>query len=227
MSPETRAQLQLFLQQYMSADRLERFKEVVAGRTRHVTIVLENIYQSQNANAVLRTCECLGVQDIHLIESLHKYQVNKDVLRGSNQWLTLHKYRKHTNQVTGCVEHLKSNGYKIIVTSPHQDGRTPDDIELNDKLAIVMGTEGEGVSEELMKQADGFLKIPMFGFTESMNISVSAAIILNRITSRLKLSEVNWRLTDDEKNELIFEWTKKSIKKSELLISEFFTHRSE
>ncbi|MFI5204118.1 MAG: TrmH family RNA methyltransferase [Flavobacteriales bacterium] len=211
----------------MTDERIERFKSVVAERTRHVTIVLENIYQPQNASAVLRTCECMGVQDIHLIESINPYQVNKDVLRGSNLWLTLHRYRKQSNPVEACVNSLKSSGYRIVVTSPHHEGNTPDDLLLDRKTAIVMGTEGEGISSEMMKHADGFLKIPMYGFTESMNISVSAAIILNRIVGRMKLSDVDWRLTENEKYDLIFEWTKKSIKKSDLLISEFFTKHGE
>src|SRR5690348_6899239 len=119
MDSNTRHQLLLFLQQHMTNERIERFNSVIAERTRHVTIVLENIFQPQNASAVLRTCECLGIQDIHLIENIHSYQINKDVLRGSNAWLTLHRYRKQQNPVEVCVSTLKSAGYRIIVTSPH------------------------------------------------------------------------------------------------------------
>lgn len=227
MDSATLHRLQQFLQQHMTDERLERFKLVAAERTRYITIVLENIYQPQNASAVLRTCECMGVQDIHLIESINKWEVNKDVLRGSNEWLTLHRYRKNDNPIEACATALKSAGYRIVVTSPHHAGNTPDDILLDKKTAIVMGTEGEGISNEMMKYADGFLKIPMYGFTESMNISVSAAVILNRLVQRMKLSDVNWRLNEKEKDDLIFEWTKRSIKKSDLLISEFFTKHSE
>src|SRR5687767_3958923 len=124
-----------FLQKHMTDERIERFNAVVAERTRHITIVLENIYQPQNASAVLRTCECLGVQDVHFIENIHAYQVNKDVVRGSNAWLTLHRYRKEKNPVETCANALKSAGYRIIVTSPHNSGSTPEDLLLDKKTA--------------------------------------------------------------------------------------------
>jgi tRNA (guanosine-2'-O-)-methyltransferase len=220
-------ELILYLSQNMTTERFTRMNEVVNERTRHITLDLENIYQSQNASAVLRTCECLGVQDIHFIESIHSYQLNKDVVKGSNQWLTLHRYKKDKNPIQSCVSKLKELGYSIIATSPHKDGYTPETLPLNKKIAIVMGTEVEGMSNEFMDEADGYLRSPMHGFTESMNISVSAAIILNRLIERLKPLNEDWRLTKLEKNELIFEWMKRSIKKSDLIISEFFTNRSE
>ncbi len=195
---------------------------VLAQRTRHVTLVLEDIYQSQNASAAVRTCECLGLQDIHIIEDSTKYSVNKRVLKGSNKWIDIHRYhQRNTNNALDCFRQLKEKGYTLLVTDPSPEGISIDDVAVDQKLAIVMGNELYGQSEEALRHADQKIFIPMFGFTESFNISVSAAICLKVLLTRLRSSSIAWQLSENEKQELLLKWVRKSVRNSSILEREF------
>ena len=213
-----------FLSEFVSERRLSLIDQVLTHRTRYVTIVLEDIYQPQNASAVLRTCECLGVQDTHIFENNNKYQYNPGVAMGSGKWLQLHKYNKLQNNSLQAVCYLKSNNYRIIATVPpgENHGMLEDFDITKGKCAFVFGSELVGISEHIRQNADEMLTIPMFGFTESFNLSVSTAIILHHIFGKLRSSDVNWQLNDEEKLSLKLEWLKASIKKPELLVKKFY-----
>jgi len=197
-------------------------ERVLAHRTRHITIVMEDIYQSHNASAVMRTCECLGVQDIHMIESSAEWGTNKKVLKGSDKWLNIIRYRKKNyNNADDCFAHLRTNGYTIAVTDPSPDGLSIDALLLDRPLAIVMGNEKDGTSPYAISHSDVKVHIPMVGFTESMNISVSAAICMNSILTRLRSSNIPWQLSEDEKTLLRLQWYKNAVNRSELIEREF------
>ncbi len=216
-----------FLQQFISDNRSEVFNKVIANRTRYITVVLEDIYQSQNASAVLRTSDCFGIQDIHVIENKNKYDINPDVALGSYKWLDLIRYNKKENNTLEAIEKLRKNGYRIIATTPHKDDVDLENFDFEKgKMAIFFGTELTGLSDLMIENADEYLKIPMYGFTESFNISVSAAIILHHLTSKLRASEVKWQLSEHEKEELKLDWLKKTIKSSAMLIQEFLSKKN-
>ncbi len=206
---------------FISANKQSKFRQIIEERTRHVTIILEDIYQSHNASAVLRTCDCFGIQDIHIIENMNKYEVNPDIALGSSKWIDLYRYNKSDDNTALCIELLKSNGYKIYATTPHKNDYTPESLPLDSKIALVFGTELAGLSDTAMGMADGFVRIPMYGFTESFNISVSAALILRTMVERLRLSPINWHLTDEEKMDVLLRWTKTVIKRADLIEKEF------
>src|SRR6185312_2467376 len=158
------------LSQFVTEERKKRFEEVLQNRTRHIAIALEDIYQPHNASAVLRSCDCFGIQDVHIIENENKYTVNPDVALGSYKWLTLNRYnKKDENNTVNCIDTLKKQVYAIAVTSPHKDSYTIENVPLNKKLALFFGTEMQGMSDQLEKNAEVFVKIPMLGFTESFN----------------------------------------------------------
>ena len=208
--------------QYVSDHKKEFIERVLRERTRYVTLVLEDIYQSQNASAVLRTCECLGLQDIHIIEDDTKYEVNKRVLKGANKWLDLHRYKmKGFNNSEICFRTLREAGYKILVTDPSPDGVSINDIPVDQKMAVVMGNELHGTSEFAIKNADQKIFIPMHGFTESFNISVSAAIILNTLLTKVRSSDVEWHLSSEEKQLIRLQWLRKIVRRSDLIEHEF------
>lgn len=197
-------------------------ERVLSHRTRYVTMVLEDIYQSHNASAVMRTCECLGLQDIHVIETTSQWSTNKKVLKGSNKWLNITRYNgKKTNNVEECYHHLRQQGYTIAVTDPSPDGLSIEEIGLDRPLALVMGNELKGSSGYALEHADVKVHIPMTGFTESLNISVSAAICMNSVLSRLRKTDLPWGLRDDEKEQVRLEWYKKVVRRAELLEREF------
>ncbi len=209
------------LSQFVSEHKLEFMERVLDQRTRYVTIVLEDIYQSQNTSAVIRTCECLGLQDVNVIETQSEWTTNKLVLKGSNKWLNIHRYRKKdTNNTAECFHALREKGYRIAVTDPA--GGTPiGEVPLDRPLAIVMGNERHGSSAFALQNAELSLTIPMVGFTESMNISVSAAICLQTTLTRLRQSDLPWMLSDDEKEALRLQWYRKTVRNAEVIEREF------
>ncbi len=215
------------LSEYITGKRLALFRQVLEERTRYITVLLEDIYQSQNASAVLRTCDCTGVQDVHIVEQDNEYEINRDVALGSNQWLSLHYYHNGDDNISLAVEALKSNGYRIVATSPHREGQSPESIDLGKgKVALLFGTELNGLSDRALDLADEYLQIPMVGFTESYNISVSAALVLYALRKRLEGSALNWKITREEKNILLLDWLRHSIKMSAQIEKKFRENRS-
>jgi tRNA (guanosine-2'-O-)-methyltransferase len=209
--------------QYISDHKKEFITKVLSQRTRHVTIVLEDIYQSQNASATIRTSECMGLQDVHIIENNSKYEVNTRVLKGSNKWMNLVRHRSmNINNTEVCFQQLKKQDYYIFTASPSSDGVSIYDLDvLNNKIAIVFGNELRGASDYALQHCDGKVTIPMYGFTESLNISVSVAICLNVLVTKMHNAEWLYGLSEDEKEELTLQWYRKVVRKSELIEKEF------
>jgi tRNA (guanosine-2'-O-)-methyltransferase len=222
-TPQKERQFTDFLGRYISDNKKTMMEKVLAERTRHITVVLEDIYQSQNASAVVRTCECMGLQDIHIIEDGSKYSTNKKVLKGSDKWVDLIRYKeKQTNNAEKCFRSLRDAGYKIYATDPAPDGISIHDINPDHKIALVMGNELRGTSNQAIEQADAKVSIPMYGFTESLNISVSAAICLNTLVPKLrKSSDIEWHLSDVEKAFIRLKWYRSCVRKPDLLEREF------
>lgn len=211
-----------YLSNFASDNRRSKFDEVLNNRTRHITIALEDIYQPHNASAVLRSCDCFGIQDVHIIENENSYTVNPDVALGSSKWLTLKKYNRQENNTLDCIRALKGKGYRIVATTPHEKDCTIHELPVDTKLALFFGTELKGISATVREHADEFVRIPMFGFTESFNISVSAALCLHTLIHKLHQLPVVWQLTEAEKDELVLTWLRKSINKSDLIEQEFY-----
>lgn len=202
------SELTEFLSQFMTEHKRALFDRVVRERTRHLTIVLENLFHSQNASACLRSCDCFGIQDVHIIEGRHQFRVNRDVALGGAQWLDLHRYADGDGEqnTETCVAALKQRGYRILAAAPDLDGTSLHDVDVEQKTALLFGGELEGLSETATDLADGLVRIPMYGFTESFNVSVAVALCLYELTSRLRRLHVNWRLSDEEIKELRAAW---------------------
>jgi len=213
-----------YLQQFVTKRRAKLIDRILEDRTRYITVLLEDIYQSQNASAVLRSCECFGIQDVHIIENRNKYEINPDVALGANKWLNLKRFNKKENNIKAAVDYLTRKGYRIVATSPDKNNTLLEDFNLEKgKVALLFGTELKGLSKEILSLSDEFLKIPMYGFTESFNISVSAAIILHYLVSRLRISDINWPLSMQEKLDIKVNWLKQTIKKSDILEKAFIS----
>lgn len=221
LSPSTKAALLEHLLGYVTDNRRNRFEENIPHRTRHLTVVLENIYQPHNASAVLRTADCLGIQDVHVIENSNEYTLNPGVSLGASNWLDLHRYNEGTDNTEKCIKNLKSQGYRVLATSPHKESVAPEELDLSSKTALVFGKEKEGLSDLAFDLADGYLAIPMYGFTESYNISVSAAICLYTLVQRLRGSELAWQLTQEEQTEVLLNWARQSVRLSAKIEAEF------
>ena len=210
------------LKSYLTERRNCRIQNVLSQRTRHFTVVTEDVYQLHNTSAVMRTCDVFGIQDLHVVEEKVSKRIDKEIAMGAQKWVDFKRY----NSITQCIKTLKSSGYQIIATTPHQNSTMLHEFDNSKKSAFFFGKESDGLSDTVMDAADGFLKIPMYGFTESLNISVSAAIILQSVVSKLKQSEVNWQLSKEEQNEIEFEWLKKTIKASDEIIERYYSEIS-
>jgi tRNA (guanosine-2'-O-)-methyltransferase len=220
--------LTAYLSQFVTDDRLARMDEVLAERTRYLTVAVEDIYQPHNASAVLRTCDCFGVQDVHIIENRNQYRLNPGVELGTAQWLTLHRYRGDENNTPAAIARLREAGYRIVATTPHTDQVFLERFDLEaGPVALLFGNELDGLSPSALEAADEHLAIPMYGFVESFNISVSAAIVLHHLTHVLRTSGRDYELADRERAEILLAWLRSSIGRVEALEREFESRRRE
>ena len=208
-------------------ERWNRFQKVLAERTQYLTIVLENIYQPLNASAVLRSADCFGIQDVHVIENYNEFHPDREVAMGSSRWLNIQRYNKTENNSLNCIKKLKKEGYRIVATSPHINDCNLHDFELSKgKTALFFGTEMEGLTDIVLQEADEHLKIPMYGFTESFNLSVAAAICLQHLSHQLRQQNINWQLDKEAKESTLLNWLRYSIDRSEIIEDNFWRNRS-
>jgi tRNA (guanosine-2'-O-)-methyltransferase len=210
-------QLLEYLEDFISEERKERFLEVLEERTKFITVVIEDVFQMHNTSAVVRSCDIFGIQEAHVVEKRFGHVLDKEIAMGAEKWVDVYRYINTQD----CIHNLKRKGYKIIATTPHSNDYLLDDFQVAEKMALFFGTEKEGLGREVLQQADGFLKIPMVGFTESLNISVSAAIILQNVMGKLKNSDLDWHLTETEKLAKRLDWTKKSIKSIDAILTRY------
>lgn len=210
-------QLFEYLESFLTERRKNLLRETAAKRTRHFTVVTEDVYQLHNTSAVMRTCDIFGIQDLHVVEEIEGKRIDKEIAMGAQKWVDLHRYDK----IDSCIETLKSRGYRIIATTPHENSQLLDDFDITEKAAFFFGKESDGLSDKVFRQADGFLKIPMYGFTESLNISVSAAIILQHVVSKLKKTDIPWQLTEEEQLQKRIDWMLKSIRSADDILKRY------
>ncbi len=210
-----------YLGGYVSENKKEKIARILEDRTRHISLLLEDIYQPHNASACLRTSECLGIQDIHIIETRNEYTPNNDVALGSEKWLTLHRY----HQTPSCLDTLKSRGYHLVATSPEEGGYNLTTLPLDRPVALLFGTEEKGLKPDTLAAAESTLKLPMYGFTQSFNISVTVAMTLSRLVERLRKSDIQWKLSAKEKEEITLSYYRRIIKRHDLLEENYWENR--
>lgn len=211
-------QLLEHLLSFLTDRRKNLFEEVISKRTRHFTVVTEDVYQLHNTSAVMRSCDVFGIQDLHVVEENLGKTIDREIAMGAQKWVDIHRHQS-TNE---CIDTLKEKGYQIIATTPHNNSTELKDFDISKKSAFFFGKELDGLSDTVINAADGYLKIPMYGFTESLNISVSAAIILQSVVTKLKESQVDWKLSELEKNEIVLHWTKMTIKSVDQIVERYY-----
>ena len=211
-----------YLENILTENRKERFLSVLKNRTRHFTVAVEDVFQMHNTSAVMRSCEVFGIQELHVIEQRFGKRIDKEIAMGAQKWVDINAF----DSITVCLDNLQSRGYQIIATTPHEDDCLLEDFDISKPSALFFGTERDGLSEEILKRADGFLKIPMVGFTESLNISVSAAIIIQNLTERLRKSNIQWQLSEDEIIEKRLQWAKNTIKDIKRIEARYYSEKN-
>lgn len=197
-----------YLQNFITEERKQRFSEIISQRTNHFTVAMEDVFQMHNTSAVVRTCEVFGVQQAHSIEGRYGKRLDEKIAMGAQKWVDVFRY----DDTQKCIDTLREKGYQIVATTPHKDAYLLNDFDISKKSAFFFGTEKEGLSEKVLAQADTYLKIPMVGFTESLNISVAVAIVLQQLTDKLRRSNIKWQLTEEERYRILEQWTKVSVR---------------
>lgn len=208
-----------YLAEFMTESRREVLGRTIDMRTRYMTILTENTFHPQNASALVRHCEAFGLQEMHTIEALCKFNPNANIVRGSDRWIEL-----NTHSTTAeAISELKAAGYRVVATTPHNDECTPETFDVEKgKFVLVFGTEHEGVSREVVEAADEFLKIPMCGMIESLNVSASAAILIYILSERIRQSGENWNLSEQERAKILYKWMRMSVKDSDRILKRKF-----
>lgn len=208
-----------YLSGIINDDRQELLKSVIQQRTRHITVVMEDFYQPHNASAVIRSCECLGLQEVHIIENDNEYLINPEVVQGSSKWVELNRYNlDNINNTEACVENLKNRGFAIASTTLSDTAISLDDIAIEQPIALCFGTEETGISDDLYELSDIKVKIPMHGFTQSFNVSVSAGICLYQLCHRLRQSNIDWQLSEEEQQNILIQWLAQSTPSGEAIL---------
>ena len=217
-------ELLTFLSQYITPERKDSFERVLANRTRHFTIAIEDLHKEKNSSAIMRTCECFGIQDVHVIEDDNYLKPSPLISAGASNWLDIFHYNEFEDNALASINHLKSEGYQIVATHPDPKNIALQNFDISQKSVFFLGDELDGLSDTVLNHADVFLTIPMLGFTKSYNVSVSGGIILQEVIPALHTSKIDWQLTEDEKLDLRIKWSIKSIKKGQELVRYFQNH---
>ena len=203
-----------FLSEHITEQRKLQFTRVLNERTRYISVVLEDIFQTHNASAVLRSCDCFGIQDVYIIENRNRFQINPDIALGSANWLTIKKFNQSTNNSLEAIKHLKQKGYRIVATSPGDESVELADFDLSlGKVALFFGTERDGLTGEVFNHVDECIRIPMLGFTQSFNISVSVALVLYELTRKMRELRLPFHLSMEESMDIELDWLITNIRK--------------
>lgn len=208
----TQQKLLAELKKYITNERWQLFQQVIALRTRHFAFALEDVFQDHNSGALIRSCDCFGIQDLYLVENRYSNKITHSIAIGSEKWVTLKRFGDSEDSSLACIEALKKENYNIIATSPHAKSLNLYDLPLDQKAVFFLGSEKKGLSESVLSRADYTLSIPIYGFAESYNVSVAGALIMQHLRYRLHSSNVAWQLREEEKIEILLDWTIKSIR---------------
>ena len=219
-SPEWYDERTEYMKGCLTEERIEVLRRTLSERTRYMTILTENTFHPQNASALVRHCEAFGLQDLHTVETRCKFNPNVNIVRGTDKWVDITRH----DSTEEAIKTLKGAGYRLVATTPHRESCTPETFDVEKgPFCLVFGTEHAGVSDEIIEAADEYLRIPMCGMVESLNVSASAAILIYMLSQRMRLSpSIDWRLTEDDASEMMFRWVMSSVKDAERILERQF-----
>ncbi|MGA9211813.1 TrmH family RNA methyltransferase [Kaistella sp.] len=206
-----------YLQQFLTEERLEKISHFAPGSSDFVLPVMEDIFQFRNAAAIVRSVEACGFHKIVAMESENEFNPNLRVTKGAETWVEVEKLPHNLES----LKEIKSRGYKIVAVSPENNATMLPDYQLNEPVALVFGTEKEGVTEEILHFADETLAIPMYGFTRSFNVSVAAAICFYELKQKLIKSNLDYQLSEEKLWQMKVRWALNSIKSGEQILDHY------
>lgn len=212
-----------FFEGHVTPNRYQRFQEVLKDRTDYMCVVLENIYNPQNSSAVIRSADCFGIQNVHIIEGKWEFKTHEEITKGSSKWVDVSHHEQKENNNRAVFQQLKKEGYRLVATSPHAEKSELKDFDVTaGKFALIMGNEMDGITDVAREEADAFIQIPMYGFTESFNLSVAASICFHHLSYKIREAGVDWPLSEAQKGEILYRWFYSSISGAEELESRYW-----
>ena len=214
---KTNQEIYDYLQQFLTDERLSKIEHFSKESSDFVLPVMEDVYQFRNAAAIVRSVEACGFHHVVALEEENVFNPNLKVTKGAETWVQVEKMPNNLDS----LKEIKSRGYRILAVSPEKNATMLPDYEVKEPIALVFGTELEGVSDEILDFADETLAIPMFGFTKSFNVSVAAAICMYELKQKLMKSGIDYQLSEEKLLELKIRWAKNSIKSSEQILERF------
>lgn len=207
-----------YLESFLTERRKKNNHKVLSQRTYHFTVAIEDVYQLHNTSAVMRSCDVFGIQDLHVIEEKNTRKIDREIAMGAQKWVDIQRY--HTTKE--CISSLKKKGYQIVATAPYGSNCVDlVDFDYTAPSVFFFGKEDTGLSNYVLEQSDVQLRIPMYGFTESLNISVSAAIILQHVMHELRKSSIVWKLTEAQLLAKRYDWVCKVLKSHSLIEKQY------
>lgn len=205
-SPEMQAKIEELLPRITEHRRDLLFK-VVQNRTRHFCMVLEDLFDPHNISAVIRTAEVFGLEDVHVIEEVNPYRINKSILKGSIKWMDIYLHKKRK----ACLEHLRKKGYRIAVASTNTKNSVLD-LDLSRPTAFYLGSEFTGNHPDTLAAADAEFKLPQYGITESMNVSVAGGVLMCYLDHFMRQKgRETYILPPEERDALLLDWLKRHL----------------
>ena len=215
-----------YLKKFVVDERRELFEDKIQQRTKHITVVLENIFQGRNISASIRSADCFGIQDVHIVENDNIFNDDPEVSMGAEKWVSITRHNNKKNNSIQAIKQLKAKGYQVIATTPHNTDFDLFDVDVSkQKVALIFGAEVRGCSEQTLALADKRMKIPMYGFTESFNLSVSVSLCLQHLTYKLRKVNFDWRMTNTEQHKVMLQWLRNSIKSSSQIEEQYLNNR--
>ena len=210
-----------YLKQFLTDERLRKIEHFAAESSDFVLPVMEDVYQFRNAAAIVRSVEACGFHKIVAMESDNVFNPNLRVTKGAENWVEVEKLPHHLDS----LKEIKNRGYKILAVSPENNATMLPDYQMNEPIALVFGTELEGVTDEILDFADETLAIPMYGFTKSFNVSVAAAICVYELKQKLIKSNIDYKLSEEKLWKMKVRWAVNSIRSGEEILEKYLRER--
>lgn len=207
-----------YLEQFMTERRKARLREVLSQRTRNLVLVLEDIYDPHNASACIRSSEAMGLQELHVAALRIPFKPNPGVTNGAEKWLDM----IHHKSVEECVSHLHGRGFTIAAGVLDEGAIPIQELPFDRPVALVFGNEHEGLSEEMAAACDHRFYIPMYGFSQSFNISVASALAVHyAVNQRVNIFGQNGDLDESDIEALYAHWVRLSVNMAEGILEQF------
>lgn len=207
-----------YIKQFLTDERLEKIEHFAPESSDFVLPVLEDVYQFRNAAAIVRSVESCGFHKVVALQEENNFEPNLRVTKGADTWVEVEKLPRNI----ASLQKIKDRGYKIVAVSLENNAKMLPEYEITEPIALVFGTEMEGVTQEILDFADETLAIPMYGFTRSFNVSVAASICMYELKQKLMKSSIDYKLDEYKLMKMKIRWAVNSIKSGKQILEKYY-----